>query len=108
MMHSSRGRLCRSGAVLVAVAAATFLCGLRVQADDPELPIPLCIIAAPTLTFGCAAVTTDDVGGSSIDARETIEPQLTVLATTDDLAASPSDTIVVNTQPVFSSQLASK
>jgi len=52
-------------------------------------------------TFGDTDVTITDACGSEADTWDVVEPQMTVLLTTEEILGQPSDGITVQTQPVF-------
>jgi hypothetical protein len=81
---------------LVVVLAAGML-----RADDNEFPFDPLTGSAVTIPAGDLLFTASDVGGSAIDAKDTLEPQLTVLMVTSDLSVSPGETVGVQTSPTF-------
>jgi mevalonate pyrophosphate decarboxylase len=95
-LHSVFGK-----AVLALACLAALALGGALLADDAEEPIYPHSIGGALSVFGGLEVQPRDVGGSLIDAKETIEPQVTVLLVTSDVSASPGMAIVVQTSPVF-------
>lgn len=82
---------------------ATVLLAGALMADDyedPSLPTSGGAMGGE-IGFGAQVVVADDTGGSPIDAREAIEPQLTSLLTMENVDDSQSNSIVITTQPTF-------
>ena len=93
-------RLCFS--VLLALAVLIPASG-TLLADDYELPyIPTAVGGTDTaVDFGDTYVETPDIIGSRIDAKDVVEPQLTALLIMGEIDTSPSETVIVSTQPTF-------
>ena len=87
--------------IAVAVMLLTILPSAILSAEDFEWPyVGGSIGGTPEFAFGDLTVATPDVTGSSLDAKELVEPQLTVLLTMCEVVDSPSETVVVKTQPM--------
>lgn len=90
------GRLLRGLLVMVACTGALVLAGV-LRADDYEDPVPPPpggLSASPTVVFGDLETGVEDVGGFAIDAKATIEPQVTATLIVGDTVdpAGDSDT----------------
>ena len=85
----------------VVCALAVALTAGMLRAEDSEDPFDPLDGGAVTLPAGDVLFTTADVGGSAIDAKDTLEPQLTVMMVTSDVSVSPGETIGVQTSPTF-------
>lgn len=86
----------------LSLLAAMLLGGVLLAGDyeDPDIPTSGGMMGSE-IPFGAQTVVADDTGGSPIDVREAIEPQLTSLLITEDVDDLHSATIVVDTQPTF-------
>jgi hypothetical protein len=82
------------GFLAVVVAATVALA----QSEEPIHPHS---VGEVLCAFGGVEVQPEDVGGLSIDAKDSIEPQTTALLVTTDVNTSPGQTVVVQTSPVF-------
>jgi hypothetical protein len=88
--------------LLVAAAGAVLLAGVFASAEEWEDPCwPTPTGSMVTLPLADNLVDAYDVGGSAIDAKEALEPQLTVLMLTTDVSLSPGQTLGVQTSPTF-------
>ena len=87
---------------VVALIAVLSLCAgaLADEHEDPWVPTG---IGAGSPTFGGITVDPQDTPGNVLDAKETLEPTVTVLLTMGDLADFTSQPVAVVTQPVFES-----
>jgi hypothetical protein len=87
----------------VPVLACLAVMGLwsSLRADDYEDPANATIPGDTVSAFGGLEVQPADVGGSLVDVKEAIEPQMTALLVTSDVNASPGMTVVVQTSPLF-------
>jgi len=102
-MHSKGVHLLgRRLSFLLLLLVTVLLAGALMAGDyeDPSLPTSGGEMGGE-IGFGAQTVIADDTGGSPIDAREAIEPQLTSLLTMEDVDDSQSDSIVITTQPTF-------
>ena len=90
---------------LALTCAAALAVGGALLADDFEDPILPSSIGAPVAGFGDVEVEPTDVGGDWIDAREAIEPQMSVLLMTGAVNVSPGMAVEVQMSPVFDCQV---
>lgn len=88
--------------VAVLLVAAAAWAGI-VRADDVEDPVFNGGTTTGYTVFGSTTLLTSDVGGQEIDARETVEPQLTVEMTTSPYQPSSSGMLEVSNQPLYES-----
>jgi hypothetical protein len=86
---------------LALVCAAALAAGRAILADDYEDPIMPDGLGMPVAAIGDVEVAPVDVGGAWIDAREAIEPQLSVLLMTGAVSVSPGMVVEVAAGPVF-------
>ena len=88
--------------ILAAVVAIAF--GGVILADDYEDPVapPGPFGGAPTVAFGDSKIEPKDVGGLAIDAKEALEPQVTVMLIVEDGGRAPGETVAVQAWPTFS------
>jgi len=100
-MYGSKFRSVFRKTVVVLACAAALAVGGALLADDYEDPINPHSPGDPIVAFGGVEVHPTDVGGALIDAKETIEPQMSVLLMTGTVNASPGMTVEVQTSPVF-------
>jgi hypothetical protein len=99
------GGFVRKATLVLAFAVALFA-GKALLADDFEDPICPSSITSPVTGFGSVEVEPGDVGGDWIDAKETIEPVLSVLLMTGSVEVSPGMGVTVEATPVFDCQVA--
>jgi len=83
---------------VVFAAAAMLLYAVAGPADDFEDPIIPGSSQSGILAFGPVIVHVTDIGGSSIDAKDSVEPLMTVLLTGDD-TDTYTGMVTVTTQP---------
>lgn len=100
-MHSLRLDWVLKKAVLSLACVMALMLGSALLADDSEDPIKPNSVGGAPAAFGGVEVQPGDVGGSLIDAKETVEPQVTALLMTGDVSVSPGMAVVVQTSPVF-------
>ncbi|NLW49357.1 MAG: hypothetical protein GXY85_00755 [Candidatus Brocadiaceae bacterium] len=100
-MRSAEGRfLARMTALVLALTVVVVLAppALAEDFEDPMFPLSL---TPPVAVFGSVEAEPRGVGGAWIDAREAIEPQMSVLLMTGAVNVSPGMTVEVDAGPVF-------
>ncbi len=105
-MHSLRSCWVLKKAVLPVICVAAFASGSALVADDYEDPIKPNSVGRTPAAFGGIEVQPGDVGGSLIDAKDAVEPQVTAMLMSGDVSLSPGMAVVVQTCPVFDSGVA--
>lgn len=100
-MRSRRHRNASRRLPVAAVAILVLLMGTVLRADDHEGPIIPDGASSGQPEFGEIVVDSTDLGGSSVDAKEALEPQLTALLAAGEVDGSASDSLYVTTQPVL-------
>ena len=90
----------RNAALALACVVTLAVTG-AVLADDYEDPIFPESLVQPVAAFGDVEVDPKDVGGEWIDAREAVEPLMTVMLMTGEINPSPGETVEVAAGPVF-------
>jgi len=95
----------KASVILAAVVAMAF--GGAILADDFEDPVapPGRSSGESTVAFGDSEIEPQDVGGLAIDAKEALEPQVTVMLLIGDSGATPGETTAVDAWPTFSSSV---
>jgi hypothetical protein len=98
MFSTWRRQVC---ALLPAAACAlvVLLASAAIRADEVELPTEPCIGDSVTMPVGEITVEATDTGGATIYAKDTLEPQMTVMMLTTDVSVSPDQTLGVQTYP---------
>jgi len=91
-------------AALVLACMAVVAIGGALRADDFEDPIMPDSLGMPVSIFGDVEVEPDGVGGAWIDAREALEPVMSVLLMTGAVNTSPGMAVKVDVSPVFECQ----
>ena len=86
---------------IVSVAAALVTFGAAAWAEDNEKPLPSAATTIPTTVFGDTTIQTNDIIGSAIDAKDAIDPVVTVLLTLGDMDTSSNGAVVLTVQPVM-------
>ena len=98
-------RFCRpvSRSFLILAAIAALASGTIIFGDDFEDPISPSGAsgAADGVAFGDTEIEPEDVGGLAIDAKEALEPQVTVMLLMEDGGDAPGDTVAVEAWPTF-------
>ena len=103
MRSSGLHAVFKKAVVALACAGALATAG-ALLGDDFEDPInPHSVVGDSVVAFGGTQVVPTDVGGALIDAKETIEPQMSVLLLTGTVNVSPGMTVEVQTSPTFDS-----
>lgn len=88
-------------AVPVLACLGFVVLGTSLLADDDEDPLSLTTPGDGISAFGGLEVQPADVGGSLVNVKEALEPQMTALLVTSNVNASPGMTVVVQTSPIF-------
>ena len=100
-MLSTWRRRVRALLPAVACALVVVVASAAIRADEVEVPGEPCIGETMIVPVGDITVEATDVSGTTIDAKDTLEPLMTVMMLTTDVSVSPDQTLSVETSPTL-------
>lgn len=87
--------------LLTGTLLSCLVLGGTLLADEYEDPMGGTTGTGGTTVVGGEVVLSEDSGGSELDTREALDPQLTTTLTMEDTTSSSDETLVVTSDPTF-------